>query len=619
LKLFAGLVIGSEMGESELDVMVLWRSRILWKIYAVFVAAIVIAAVIVSVIVSGVIEERAISDVRRALDVRTQMLSRLSMPVLEGDRIVDGDAWIKTLGQKTRTRFTVITAAGLVLADSDKDPRLMDNHRQRPEVQESVYHTFGVATRYSATLKTRMMYLARSVRKQGELLGFVRAALPLTLINQRISDSRRMIIFGIGIITLLTLILGFILARHFIKPLLQLTNMAEAMAAGDFSLSLKSKRRDEIGRLVLAFNLMAAKSRARIETINTDRSKLNAILTGMREGVVAVDRDDMVIHINQAAAAMLQIDAETSIGKEIWEITRLQELCSILNDASRQGCVIKRSMNISYGISGQVVEMHAVPLTHGEAETRSGAMVVLLDISEVRRLETVRRDFVSNASHELKTPITAIRALVETLIDDSAQMSEAVRLSFLDKMAKQALRLSAIVVDLMALSRFESNPEQSLLNVMVDLRMVVSDSVKGLVPLAEEKSIILEFEELDGELEILSDAEFIDQAITNVLDNAIKYTPCGGRVTVSLVRADSEAVISVKDTGIGIAPQDKERIFERFYRVDKARSRELGGTGLGLAIVRHIVLAHHGRIEVDSHPGQGTTFRIIIPLTSRLT
>ncbi|RLB69998.1 MAG: PAS domain-containing sensor histidine kinase, partial [Deltaproteobacteria bacterium] len=422
------------------------------------------------------------------------------------------------------------------------------------------------------------------------------------------------IIFGIGIITLLTLVLGFFLARHFIKPLLQLTKMAEAMAAGDFSLSLKSKRRDEIGRLVQAFNLMAVKSRARIETINTDRSKLNAILTGMREGVVAVDRDDLVIHINQAAAAMLQIDAAASIGKLIWEITRLQELSSILNDASQQGCEIKRNLNISYGISGQVVEMHAVPLTHGETEARSGAMVVLLDISEVRRLETIRRDFVSNASHELKTPITAIRALVETLIDDSAQMHETVRLSFLDKIAKQSLRLSAIVVDLLALSRFESQPEPLVLNAVVDLRTVVSDAVKGLVPLADEKNITFELSEPVAELEILSDAEFIDQAITNILDNAIKYTPAGGRVSVSLQSIAAEAVISVEDTGIGIAPQDKERIFERFYRVDKARSRELGGTGLGLAIVRHIVLVHKGRIEVDSQPGRGTTFRIVLPL-----
>jgi len=607
------------MPESEIIAMGLLRSRILWKIYAVFVAVIVIAAVIVSVVVSGVIEERTLADVRRALDVRTQMLSRLSRPILESGRVADGDEWIKTLGKEIRTRFTVISADGLVLADSDKDPRLMDNHRTRPEVKDSVYHTFGVATRYSDTLQTRMMYLARSVRIKGNLFGYVRAALPLTLINQRVSDSRRMIIFGIGIITILTLILGFFLARHFIKPLLQMTKMAEAMAAGDFTLSLQSKRRDEIGRLVQAFNLMAAKSRARIETINTDRSKMNAILTGMREGVVAVDRDDLVIHINQAAAGMLQVDADASIGKQIWEITRLPELCSILNDASRQGCEIKRSMNISHGISGRVVEMHAVPLTHGENEAKSGAMVVLLDISEVRRLETIRRDFVSNASHELKTPITAIRALVETLIDDSAQMHETVRLSFLDKIAKQALRLSAIVVDLMALSRFESQPEPLVMNTIIDLRMVVGDSVKGLVPLADEKGIALEFIEPAGELEISSDAEFIDQAINNILDNAIKYTVAGGRVTVSLQAIAAEAVISVEDTGIGIAPQDKERIFERFYRVDKARSRELGGTGLGLAIVRHIVLAHKGRIEVDSQPGQGTTFKIIIPLNEQST
>ncbi|MCD6292243.1 MAG: HAMP domain-containing protein [Deltaproteobacteria bacterium] len=599
--------------------MSLLRSRILWKIYAVFVAVIVIAAVIVSFVVSSVIEERTLADVRHSLDVRTQMLSPISLPVLQRGRVVDGDDLVKTLGHQTKTRFTVIKADGQVLADSDEDPQRMNNHQLRPEIRDSLYHSFGVSTRYSDTLKTRMMYLARAVQINGNLLGYVRASQPLNLINQRISHSRKMIILGISFITLLTLILGFFLARHFINPLLKLTRMAEAMADGDFSLSLKSKRRDEIGRLVQAFNLMAAKSRERIETINSDRSKLNAILTGMREGVVAVDRDDVVIHINQAAAAMFLVDADASIGKQIWEITRMQELCSILNDASQQGCEIKRNMNISYGISAQMVEMHAVPLTQGENRAGSGAMVVLFDVSEVRRLETIRRDFVSNASHELKTPITAIRALVETLIDDSKQMSETMRLSFLNKIAKQALRLSAIVVDLMDLSRFESQPEPLVLNTVVDLRTVVSDSVKSLTALADEKGITLELSEPDTELEILSDAGFIDQAITNILDNAIKYTSSCGQVTVTLQLIATEIVIAVQDTGIGIEPQDRERIFERFYRVDKARSRELGGTGLGLAIVRHIVLAHKGRIEVESQSGRGTTFRVILPLYKQLT
>ena len=595
--------------------MDLLRSRILWKIYAAFVTVIVIASLIVSFVVSGFIETQTLTEVSHTLEVRTLLLNSLSQTTLSGGDDTDFSATIKAFAEQSHTRFTLIRSDGVVLADSDEDPLLMDNHASRPEILAANYHTCGVATRYSNTLKTKMMYLARPIRKQGKLLGYGRASLPLTLINQRISDSRRMILLGFGIITMIALVFGFILARHLILPLLAMTQMAEAMAVGDFSHSLSSSRRDEIGRLAQAFNMMAEKSRERIEIINTDRSKLNAIFTAMREGVIAVDHNEVVIHINQAAAALLRVNSAESIGKPIWEITRLQELCDSLADAYKDSREIKCSMSILHGIQKQMVEIHAVPLKSGDDKT-IGAMVVLLDVSELRRLETVRRDFVSNASHELKTPITAIRAMVETMIDDSTRMPEAVRLSFLDKIAKQSLRLSALVVDLMALSRFEIQPEPQLLSSTIDLKQIVNDSVNCLIPMADEKGITLEFKEPEEELEIVSDEETLDQAITNVLDNAIKYTAAGGQVTVYLKHIADEVIVTVQDTGIGIAPQDKERIFERFYRVDKARSRELGGTGLGLAIVRHIVLAHKGRLEVESQLGRGTTFRLIFPAKS---
>jgi len=590
--------------------MVLLRSLILWKIYAVFVAIILLAAIIVSSGVSRLIEQRTLGEVRQTLEIRTLLLSSLVLPHL-GEEAATLQSMIKKLGHETRTRFTLIGNEGVVLADSDKDPASMDNHAQRPEVLDSQHYGIGIATRFSDTLQTDMMYLVRPIHDQRKLVGYARASLPLVIIQQRIADSRKVIIFGIGIVTLMALIFGFILARHFIRPLLEMTRMAEAMAAGDFSQRLKIRRRDEIGRLAQAFNQMAEKSLDRIETINTDRGKLNAILSGMVEGVVAVDRDEKIIHMNQAAATLLRADGLKSLGRPIWEVTRLHDLCNVLNDACKSDGEIKKSMNISYGVHEQVVEMHAVPLKNGSHET-VGAMVVLLDVSELRHLETVRRDFVINASHELKTPITAIRALVETMIDDAENMPEETRRSFLNKISNQSLRLSAIVVDLMALSRFELQPEQVSQSV-VDLGQVVKCLVQGLKLAAAEKSLTLEYIEANEPLEIVSDEETLGQAISNLLDNAIKYTPQGGHVTARLYEMGKEAVIEVEDTGIGIEPQDKERIFERFYRVDKARSRELGGTGLGLAIVRHIVMAHQGRIEVESRPGSGSTFRLIFP------
>ena len=591
--------------------MVLLRSRILWKIYTVFVAIILLAAVIVSSGVSRLLEQKTLGEVKQTLEVRTLLLSNLILPCLGEEVSPSLQSMIKRLGHETHTRFTLIGVRGVVLADSDKNPVLMDNHARRPEVLDSLHYGFGLATRFSDSLQTEMMYLARPIRDQQKLLGYARASLPLILIQERISESRKAIIFGVGIVTLIALLFGFILARHFIRPLLEMTRMAEAMAAGDFGQRLNICRQDEIGRLGQAFNSMAEKSLARIETINTDRAKLNAILTGMVEGVVAVDRDEKIIHMNQAAALLLQVDNHKSLGQPIWEVTRLHDLCSVLNDARKSDSELKKSMNISYGVRERVVDMHAAPLKNGSQET-VGAMVVLLDVSELRHLEIVRRDFVTNASHELKTPITAIRAMVETMIDDSENMSEEIRISFLNKISNQSLRLSAIIVDLMALSRFELQPDQ-VHNHVVDLGDLVKSLVQGLKLAAEEKSLILEYIEADESLRITSDEESLGQAITNLLDNAIKYTPQGGHITARLYKTGEEAIIEVEDTGIGIEPQDKERIFERFYRVDKARSRELGGTGLGLAIVRHIVMANRGRIEVESQPGSGSTFRLIFP------
>lgn len=592
-----------------------FKSRLLWKIYSIFAVIILLAAVIVGSLTGAHIKQKTLNEVQTALSVRAAFLHELALPYLESGKTSPLQAKIKLLGQKTATRLTVISYDGVVVADSEKDPLLMDNHSRRPEIKEALLYAFGVSTRFSDTLKTEMMYLAQVVRQGQKVLGYARVSLPLTVIDQRISESRKTIIFGIGVVALLTLFFGFLLAQHFIKPLLRMTRMAQAMAAGDFSQRLKLQRKDEIGSLAGNFNIMAEKSEQRIATINLDRGKLNAILAAMGEGVVAIDLKEQVIHINEAAALMLGTETGKSLGRPIWEVTRLQELCQILTDVTLAAAEIKRSMKVSFGIRERIIEMHAVPLKDGP-EKIVGSMVVLLDVSELRHLETVRRDFVTNASHELKTPITAIRALVETVIDDFEDMGKDTQLSFLNKINNQSLRLTAITVDLMALSRFELQDDWGV-KIPVDLGGVIETVYQNLIPSAEEKSLRVEVSKPQHKIEIESDQESLDQAITNLLDNAIKYTPVGGSIWVRLEEGDGEAVIEVEDTGIGIEPDDKERIFERFYRVDKARSRELGGTGLGLAIVRHIVLAHNGRIEVDSLPGSGSTFRIYLPLGLR--
>ena len=599
----------------------IFSSRLLWKINLIFAAIVLVSAGLVATFSARRIRRSALAEVERNLKVRTALLAEIAAPGMREGDFSGLQEKIRRLGRETGTRMTVILKNGRVVADSEKDPRVMDNHAKRPEIRKAALYAAGVSSRFSHTLKTRMMYCARALRFNHAVAGYVRSSLPLTLIDRRIAASRKTILFGIAVVTLLILIAAWFMSRWFIRPLVEMTAMAEAMARGDFSRRIKLTRRDEIGRLAQSFNQMAENSRRRIETIAFDRQKLNAILAGMSEGVIAIDHQECIIHLNLAAAELLDINPDQAAGRPLWEVVRRPELLQAVKAAEaaegKEGRAEKysrRQLTLAHGSRERTLEIHTAPL-HDEDGTRSGCVIVMHDISELKRLETIRRDFVINASHELKTPITAIRALSETLLDDLAGMANDTRRRFLEKLHTQVLRLSAITTDLMALSRFEREESEAAKSWVV-LDEIITEAARSLAAAAEEKKLQFKLEIATRELEVAGDPEALLQAVGNLLDNAIKYTPAGGRVTISLKKEETEAVITVTDTGIGIDKKDQERIFERFYRVDKARSRELGGTGLGLSIVRHIVKNHNGRIEITSCPGSGSSFTLRLPLTA---
>ncbi|NPA25441.1 MAG: cell wall metabolism sensor histidine kinase WalK [Deltaproteobacteria bacterium] len=588
-------------------------SRLLWKINLIFAAIVLVSAFLVAAFSAHRIRRSTLAEVEKNLSVQTTLLAQIAGPEIVSGNLAGLQQSIRRLGRETATRMTIILADGRVAADSEKDPKRMDNHADRPEIRQAALYAHGVSIRFSHTLKTRMMYFARALRREHRLIGYARTSLPLDLIDQRIAASRKTILLGIAVVAFLVLVSAFFMSRWFIRPLVSMTTMAEAMAAGDFSRRVNLKRRDEIGRLAESFNQMAENSRRRIETIAFDREKLDTILSGMSEGVVAVDRKERIIHLNRAAAELLDLDTETCCGRPLWETVRRPELREAIEAAGRSEEGIRKNLTFAHGSRERTIELHAAPLRAADG-SNLGCVIVMLDISELRRLETVRRDFVVNASHELKTPITAIRALAETLLDNYSGMAEEERLSFLEKINTQVIRLSAITTDLMALSRFEQADGDEFREI-VDLGEIVEEAGRTLKAAAENKKIHLATQVDDEEIMgIAGDSEALLQAITNLLDNAVKYTPAGGRIELELGYQRKEAVITVRDTGIGIKPEDCERIFERFYRVDKARSRELGGTGLGLSIVRHIVINHNGRIEVESRPGAGSSFRIYLHL-----
>ncbi|MCK6473927.1 MAG: cell wall metabolism sensor histidine kinase WalK [Planctomycetes bacterium] len=585
------------------------RSRFLWKLYAGYVVLILMTSVLIGLLSVRRFEQTALEEAVQNLRSKAVLLQALATPVL-----VSPDAGFQQhltdVGGNTDTRLTVIAADGTVIADSQNDPARMNNHGDRFEVLEALAKGEGHSTRLSETMSARMMYFALPVKRDGALLGYVRTALSLERIDAHLAALRWWLVLGTAGAAVLALVLGFVFAQRVTGPLASMRVAASAIAGGDYSRKIARISRDEIGELSSAFNAMGEQLQERMQTILTDRNRVLAILGSMVEGVVAVDRSERIVHLNSVAAGLFGLDAAQAIGREIHEAVRVRILWETLAKTMKEGTEVSEEFKLEGRPRQRVLELHAAPLRDAEG-TVAGAVAVLHDVTELRRLEDVRRDFVANVSHELKTPLTAIRGLVETLIDDP-QMPGETRERFLAKVNDQTRRLSAIVTDLLTLSRVESRPD-ALERVALDLCEPVRASLRALQPSCEAKRIAAVAELPDVAVRVQGDPEALRQVFDNLLDNAIKYTPEGGRVAVRLSAANGHAWVEVQDSGIGIEPEHRDRIFERFYRVDKARSRELGGTGLGLSIVKHLVLAHGGQVSVVSELGKGSTFRVELP------
>jgi two-component system phosphate regulon sensor histidine kinase PhoR len=587
-------------------------SRFLWKLYAGYAVVILVTATLVGLLAVRGFEKDLTNQIRDSLHSEALLFHDIAQPHVDSppDSAFQHRVWL--LGSRAGTRLTVIAADGRVLADSREEPSAMDNQRTRPEIIEALAKGVGVNTLSPDAIDRSAMYVAIPVMRDGSVRGFVRVSTPLETMQQRRGTMRGLVLLGAGLSVLAALLTGLLFARHFTRPLTSMTSAARAVAAGDFTHPIRARRNDEIGELATALNGMTQRLRAQIDTITADRNMTLAILASMAEGVVAVDREEYVVHVNSAAEAILGVDAETARERRIWELTRVIEVSEALSDAMKENRVRVAEARISRPQKDQVIQIIGAPLKDAN-DALVGAIVVLHDVSELRQLESVRRDFVANISHELKTPLAAIRGLVETLIDDK-QMDRETHDRFVARIHDQSMRLSSLVSDLLTLSRLESSPAGQF--EPMDLRECVAESYRAQLHVAETKHVDMAASVPDNPVVIDGDPEALRELVDNLVSNAIKYTPEGGRVDVRMAVEGSSAVLSVQDTGIGIAPEDQGRIFERFYRVDKARSRQLGGTGLGLSIVKHVALAHGGNVSVKSIPGRGATFRVQLPLSA---
>jgi len=514
------------------------------------------------------------------------------------------------LGKQTGARFTLITEDGTVLADSWHAPANMENHRNRPELVEARRRGIGEAQRVSPTLGIPMMYFALRVGEADHPKGFVRVALSMADVDEQVAAVRRIIWTTSLIGTAAALALTWLVVGRIVRPVRVLTEAASAIQRGQFPEKITVANRDELGTLADAFNAMSEKLQSQIKSLRAQHEELEktaglleTVLEAMQEGVIVVDADGSVLYANEAARRLLHVPTVRSEGRPLWELTRDEAIHEMLQKANESTSPVRAELQI--GRTGACVQVFASRLP---GKPSPGAVLVLSDLTELRRLERMRRDFVSNVSHELKTPLTAIQSCAETLLDGAIHDEQYNRV-FLRQIQQQSERLHALIIDLLSLSKLESGgPSVQLESVCLDT--AVGECIADHLPVADARGVVLRAQPPERKVLVRANAEGIRSILDNLVDNAIKYTPDGGTVTVRWHQEQTRVRLDVVDTGIGIPKEHQDRIFERFYRVDKARSRELGGTGLGLSLVKHWSQLFGGRAEVQSQPGQGSTFTV---------
>jgi two-component system phosphate regulon sensor histidine kinase PhoR len=549
-------------------------------------------------------------EVRRDLTARARLVEEQVRPLLLNGDSPGMEALCDRLGKAASTRITVILPDGKVMADSENDPALMDDHGRRPEIMAAYRGEIGSSLRFSATLKADLMYVAIPVEIEGRPVAVVRTSIPASAIDAELGYFRTRILVAVGIILVLAALANLLVARRISKPIQRLMRGALRFARGQFDHKIALEDTVELAGLAQAMNKMGAELDSRIKEITAQHSLQQAILSSMSEGVIAVDSEERLISLNRAAMMLLGARQEEAKGRPIHEIVRSGSLRRLITDALASREPVERELLFREAEERQV-QGHGTAL-RDKAGHNIGVLVVLNDITHLRRLEKVRRDFVANVSHELKTPITSIKGFVETLQGSSFEDLDEVR-RFLEIIDRHTERLDSIIEDLLSLSRIEQEAESNdLPTETVALENLLKSAISDCEVLAQAHLVSVRLE-CPPDLNVRVNPPLLEQALVNLIDNAIKYSAEQDEVIVRARTADSQIIIEVIDRGPGIAAEHQPRIFERFYRVDRARSRKLGGTGLGLAIAKHIAIAHRGKISVTSEPGHGSTFSISLP------
>ncbi|MCM2358538.1 MAG: ATP-binding protein [Geobacteraceae bacterium] len=546
-----------------------------------------------------------------AAEIRTSLLSearlaRLTVAKEIGEMRRDAAAAATAIARETRSRVTIISLGGEVLGDSELRPgelKELENHLNRPEIREALAKGEGSAIRYSSTLRTTMLYVAFPFTSAAGEGGVLRLALPLSALDQTRASLRTILWASLALATLISLVLSYILSNVTSRSLRTMAAIASRIGRGEFGMRIPISAGDEVGELARVMNDMAVRIEDQLGSISAEKNRLDTILRGMGEGLMVTDAHGVITLVNPAFRTLFAIRDEVE-GRPLIEITRHPALHDAFKIVIATRNERLEEITLPSG-EEKTVLTHWVPLLErGEIQ---GVVAVFHDISDLKMLERVRKDFVANVSHELRTPVAVIKGYAETLLSDLLRTKPEQAARFIGIIHNHSERLASLIGDLLTLSELESGG-MALALAPTTIEGVVRHAAMLLEQKAQEKDISIDCGNLGNLPVVLADRGRLEQVLINLLDNAIKYTPAHGSVTVSAAEASNMVRIAVTDTGIGIPPKDLPRLFERFYRVDSARSREQGGTGLGLSIVKHIVQLHGGTVSVESTPGKGSAF-----------
>jgi two-component system phosphate regulon sensor histidine kinase PhoR len=524
--------------------------------------------------------------------IATAMQPDITSLVASG-KIDSLDVVVKNLGAKIQTRITVIDSAGTVLADSENDPKSMENHKARKEITAALNGNVGQALRFSRTVKKEMLYVAIPIQVHSGIIGVLRVSLYASEIDALLNNLQQRVILATLVIIAISLCLAVIFSRNISKPLRRLVEASRKVAQGDFDTNIITKNRGEFKELSDSFNHMVSQLRTLVNDLTKEKATLDTILNSIQESIVVMDKSGRILLYNESFQKIVK--TQSINGKFFWELLRSAKVGTMIENLSAENNVVSDDLELegrNYLCSVSLL-------------ISSGQIVLTLhDITEIVQLSTIKKDFVVNVSHELRTPLTAIKGFVETIEEEGFEKSKR----YLEIIRRHTDRLISIVQDLQQLSELEAM--EQLEAEQINLDQLLKPITKMFEPQLAGKGLHIEVNV--NNIEVNADPFKLEQVFINLIDNAVKYTETG-KIAISAEQGTKQTRIIIEDTGIGIPKEHIPRIFERFYVVDKSHSRKMGGTGLGLSIVKHIIQAHHGTISIDSDVRQGTKVTITLP------